>query len=60
MDKLTPRQRQVMALKARGMTERQIAQSLGIAYSTVKTYSHRARKRTQRTTIEIVMAVVNA
>jgi DNA-binding NarL/FixJ family response regulator len=60
VDKLTPRQREVMTLKARGLTEKQIALRLGIAYCTVKTYSRRARERTQRTSAEIMTAVANA
>lgn len=60
MAKLRPRERDVMRLRAAGLTEKEIAQRLGIAYCTVKTYSKRARSRTGKTTIEIAVAVAVA
>jgi DNA-binding CsgD family transcriptional regulator len=60
MASLTPRQRQVYTLKAEGKTEREIARMLGIAYSTVKSYSRDARRKTGRTSIELACAAAVA
>lgn len=60
MSKLRPREREVMSLRAKGLTEREIARALGIAYNTVKSYSGRARKRTGKTSIQIAVAVAVA
>ena len=43
--KLTTRELQVVALIVEGMRYKEIAQSLGLSYETVKTYVGRIRKK---------------
>lgn len=43
--KLTARELQVVALIVEGMRYKEIAQSLGLSYETVKTYVGRIRKK---------------
>lgn len=45
LDQLTPRERQVMALLPRGMTNAELAQSLGIAPGTVKIHIERILRK---------------
>ena len=46
VEKLSPRQREIMEMVAKGLTERQIARELGIAARTVKYHKATARSRT--------------
>lgn len=57
MASIRPREKEVYSLRAKGMTEREIARLLNLSYCTVKTYSRRARQRTGRTSMEIAVAV---
>lgn len=57
VDKLTPRQREILAMKAKGLTDREVASHLGIKYTTVKSYARNARERTGKTTFELAVAV---
>ena len=47
-------------MRAKGLTQREIAQRLNLSYNTVRTYSRRACKRTGRTSIEVAVAVALA
>jgi DNA-binding NarL/FixJ family response regulator len=46
MQRLTPRQRQIVKLQARGLVQKEIADRLGIALSTVKTHLARSFLKT--------------
>ena len=48
VEKLSPRQREIMEMVAKGLTERQIARELGIAARTVKYHKATARSRSIR------------
>ena len=44
-ESLTPREREVLALVARGLTSRRIAQRLGLSVSTIRTHVERCRDK---------------
>lgn len=46
VDKLTPREREVVTLLTTGMSQKQIAHALGIAPGTVRAHSTNAREKT--------------
>lgn len=55
MDKLTPRQQDVMRLLAQGYSQKEAARRLGMAYGTIRKHTMAARERTAcRSTTEIV------
>ena len=60
VDQLRPREREVMRMRAKGMTQAEIARRLNLSYNTIRTYSRRACKRTNRTSIEVAVAVALA
>lgn len=55
MDKLTPREKQIAKLLASGMTQRQIAQKLGIEVGSCYNHTRRMRSRTGETTMSIAV-----
>ena len=57
VSKLTRRQREVLALKAQGLTYPQIAQRLGISYRTAENHTNYARMYTGKSTLELAVAV---
>lgn len=58
MAKLTGRQRDVVRLLAQGYSQKEAARRLGLAYGTVRKYTHAARSRTAcQSTVEIVWCV---
>ena len=56
MDQLTPRQREIMRRLARGEAPKEVARSLNISIHTVRCQLQRARERTQKPTIVLVVA----
>lgn len=57
MAQLTRRQREVLSLKAAGMTYREIARQLNISYRTAERHAHIASGRTGKTTTQLAVAV---
>lgn len=60
MATLTTRQREIVALKAQGMTDRQVALRLCISRHTVKHHMCHARERAGATTIQLAVAAALA
>ena len=44
-DSLSPREREVLELLRRGLSYREVAETLGVSYSTVKVLAHRLRRK---------------
>lgn len=51
--KVTERERQIMRLAGKGLTEREIGRRLGVSFNTVKVIKARCRKRNGKSTAEI-------
>lgn len=45
LDMLSPREKEIFLLKDKGMSERQIANKLGLSRVSIQTYWKRARKK---------------
>lgn len=56
MEQLTPRQREIVRRLARGEAPKEIARGLCISIHTVRCQMQRARDRTQRPTVVLVVA----
>jgi DNA-binding CsgD family transcriptional regulator len=56
MEQLTPRQREIMRRLARGEAPKEIASALCISIHTVRCQMQRARERTRKPTMVLVVA----
>jgi DNA-binding CsgD family transcriptional regulator len=53
---ITPREKEVMHLLAKGLSSRKIAEALGISFHTVESYrKHLLQKFNSKTTVEMVL-----
>ena len=57
MKQLTPRQREILKYKARGMTAKDIAKILHVSPRTVETHLSYARTRSDKSTSELIVLV---
>ena len=53
MDLLSPREKEIFLLKDKGMSERQIANKLGLSKTTIHTYIGRVEKKWSTTSEQI-------
>jgi DNA-binding CsgD family transcriptional regulator len=57
---VTPREKEVIHLLARGLSSRKIAEKLGISFHTVESYrKHLLQKFSARTTVEMLLKAGN-